>query len=117
MVRTWVTALLVAGIVIGCSTEGPVQPQTAEVAPSFGNVVEKFTFAGVTLVDGDAVFENAVIEASSRDKGGAKQDFTNCSYYTEGYLEYLGQFGSPDFASHDAAAVQAFCEENFPNRQ
>lgn len=117
MKRSWVALVLVAGIGIGCSTEGPVEPRAAVGGVSLGNVVEKFTFTGVTLVDAEQVFENAVIEATSREKEGTKQDFTNCSYYTEGYLEYLGQFGSGDFASHDPAAVEAFCTENFPNRQ
>lgn len=118
MTRTWMTGCLLALIAAACSADRPVQPGAAATGPSFsGGTVEKFTFAGVTLVDGEAVFENALIEAGSRDKAGTKQDFTNCSYFTEAYREYLGQVASADFASHDPGAVRQFCEQSFPNRQ
>lgn len=76
--------------------------------------VNKFTFADVTLVDGELTVTNAVIEASS--KSNNKGTFTQCSYFTEGWGDYLGAFASDDFASADADDVREFCIENFENR-
>lgn len=77
----------------------------------------KFTFEDVTLVDGDLVVENAVIEVGSRDKKNPKQDWTQCDYFTEGWREHLGAVGTGDFASTDADDLLAFCLASFPDRQ
>lgn len=78
---------------------------------------EKFQFSDVTLVDGDLVVENGVIQAGSRDKKNDRQDWTQCDYYTEGWGEHLGGFGSGDFASSSADEVLDFCLRHFPDRQ
>lgn len=84
----------------------------------------KFTFEGVTLVDGELVIEDGVIEAGSKVTQQNKNNpdgvwFTNCSYYTEAYEEYLGQYGDDtSFADSEdlEADVKAFCVEHFPDR-
>ena len=79
---------------------------------------QKFTFTDVTLSEeGVVVAENGVIEAASRDKKNDKQDWTECTYFTEDYAESLGTFGSSDFASTDAGEVLDFCLQHFPDRQ
>lgn len=81
------------------------------------NSSEKLTFEGVTLVDGDLVVENAVVEAAVKDHKNDKNDWTNCSYFTEGWTESLGQHGEqlvPGDGSPEA--VRDFCVESFPLR-
>lgn len=78
---------------------------------------EKFTFEDETFANPDGtVTENGVIEAGSKKTGGGST-FTVCSYFSEGYGEFLGQFESADFASDDPAEVRAFCLANAANRQ
>lgn len=77
----------------------------------------KFTFEDVTLEDGDLVVENGVVEAASKEN--KKAEFVSCSYYTEAYVEYLGQYADDtSFAdSKDLEAdVEEFCVEHFPDR-
>lgn len=59
--------------------------------------------------------ENGVIEAGSRDHKNAKQDLTNCSYFTEDYRESLSYYADGDFASADPDAVREFCVEHLPD--
>lgn len=114
-------ALLAATMAVAAACgDAPTGADLDGLAPSFAkggskNVV-KFTFEDVTLEDGDLVVENGVIEGSVKDKKNDKQDWTNCSYYTEAWGEYLGSFGSGDFASTDREAVEDFCVEHFPDR-
>ena len=112
-------ALLLAAAVafVACdSASEPLAPQVnAAKGSDTGN--EKFTFEGVTLVDGELVVEDAIIEAAVKDKKNDKQDFTECVYFTDGYEENLGTFGTGDFASLDADEVREFCVDSFPQRR
>ncbi len=76
---------------------------------------DKFTFTGVTLDDGTTTVDNGIIEASSKSVDHSQ--LTVCDYYTAGYMEYLGQFQSSDFASSDPTAVENFCQTHFADRQ
>lgn len=81
------------------------------------NGTEKFTFEDVTLVDGDLVVENAVVQAGVRDHKNDKNDWTNCSYFTEGWAESLGQYDEPVVPDDGSPeAVRDFCVESFPLR-
>ena len=110
-----VALVLAAG---ACSDAPLPTAQTGpEVALAKGGV-DKFTFQGVTLVDGDRVVEDAVIEASVKDQKKDKNDWTNCSYFTEGWGDHLGQFGAGVVPGDGGAdAVESFCIDNFANRQ
>ena len=110
--------LLVAAVAfVACdSASEPLAPQvSAAKGGDTGN--EKFTFEGVTLVDGELVVEDAIVEAAVKDKKNDKQDFTECVYFTEGHRDNLGTFGTGDFASLDADEVREFCVSSFPQRQ
>ena len=83
--------------------------------------MNKFTFEGVTLVDGDQVVENGVIEVASKltqkNKNADPTELTTCSYYTEDYQTYLGQFqGEAFFARDEEDAARDFCVNNYPDR-
>lgn len=84
------------------------------VAAAKGQFNVKFTFSGVTLTDGSVTYDNAVIEAASKQTGGST--FTSCNYYTAGYATFLGYYQDAAFASSDAATVQTFCAEHFAER-
>lgn len=70
----------------------------------------KFTFADVTFSDGTS----GVIEAGSKRTN--KSDFTTCEYYTDGYLNYLGQYQESGVSSNDAGVIEEFCLDNYVDR-
>lgn len=83
-----------------------------------GNSSQKFTFEGVTLEDGDLLVESGVVEAAVKDKRNDKNDWTNCTYFTEDWQESLGSHGEAVVPGDGSAeAVEAFCVDNFENRQ
>lgn len=106
-------------LAVGACSDAPLPTaQTGpEVALAKGGA-EKLTFEGVTLVDGDDVFEDAVVEAGVKDQKKDKNDWTNCSYFTEGWGDHLGRFGEAVVPGDGSAdAVRSFCIDNFENRQ
>lgn len=125
--RAAVHALVLGVVALGlaaCSSpdaSGPTALDGGDLSYASGgekNVV-KFTFEDVTLTDGDLVVENGVIEAAVRDHKKDKNDWTNCSYYTEDWAGSLGSFGVgalPE-AGTGAEAVENFCTEHFSDRQ
>lgn len=109
-------ALVVAGaLVAGCqdasSPLGPGLVSAAAAKTSNEKFTFTFTFTDVTFPDATA----GVIEAGSKKTN--KAEFTICSYFTEGYGTYLGQFQSAGFSSADADEVKQFCVDNFADRQ
>lgn len=111
-------------LVVAACSDAPLP--TAQGGPGVALAkggVQKFTFEDVALDDGTLVVKNAVIEAGVRDHRKDKNDWTNCSYFTEGWGEHLGQFGAegvpPGFGDgeHDAGDVRDFCMERFADRQ
>lgn len=118
-IRDVVLVLATLAFVSGCQDTPTAVDDLASVddaAPATAKSNAKFTFTDVTLDDGTVVVEDGVIEASSRDKKNDRQDWTECTYYTEGWSEHLGGFGSDDFASTDAQEVLDFCREHFADR-
>lgn len=106
-------------LVTACSDALPTDTADADVvAAKGGNGGEKFTFEGVTLEDGDLVVRNAVVEAAVKDKKKDKNDWTNCSYFTEDWRESLGSYGEAVVPGDGSAeAVEAFCVDRFSERQ
>lgn len=70
----------------------------------------KFDFDGVTFSDGTT----GEIYAASKQTGNGSM-FTVCTY-VDSEVQFLGQFGSPDFFSTDADAVRQFCLDHFADR-
>lgn len=106
-------------LVSACSDALPTEASDADVvAAKGGNSVDKFTFEGVTLEDGDLVVEDAVVEAAVKDKKKDENDWTNCSYFTEDWQESLGSYGENVVPGDGGAdAVEAFCVDRFSERQ
>ena len=69
----------------------------------------KYTFNDVDI-DGTVV----EIEAGVKDNNGGQ--FTQCSYFSDDYGEYLGEYGEPVVAGDTAEEVLAFCVANFEAR-
>ena len=67
----------------------------------------KYTFNDVN-VDDDTVVE---IEASV--KITKKNEYSNCSYYSDDYGEWLGNYQVDESAGDTAEAVLDFCVANF----
>lgn len=106
-------------LLVGACSDAPLPTAqgTPDVAQARGGA-QKLTFEDVTLVDGDLIVENAVIEAGVRDHKKDRNDWTNCSYFTEAWGEHLGHFGEGVVPGDGGAdAVRAFCVENFANRR
>lgn len=84
---------------------------TAALAAKKTHFNNKFTFDPVTFSDGTS----GTIEAGSKQVDNST--FTSCNYYSDDYAQYLGSFKSDGFASPDADEVEAYCLENYVNRQ
>lgn len=69
----------------------------------------KYTFNDVMI--GEEVVE---IEAGVKETN--KADYSNCNYYTDDYIEFLGYYQEAVSAGDTADEVLAFCVENFDNR-
>lgn len=112
-----VATLALAALTLAC-TDAPVPTGSApEVSLAKQSDVDgKHTFTGVTLVNGDLVVEDAVIEAAVDDHKKDKNDFTRCSYFTEGWGEFLGGYAEAVVPSGGPDAVRDFCVDNFPSR-
>lgn len=115
---TVVATLALAALALACA-DAPVPTQSApEVAFAKDDADAKHTFTGVTLTDGDLVVEDAVIEASVDDHKKDENDWTNCSYFTEDWADYLGAYGEALVPGDGSAeAVRDFCIESFPLRE
>lgn len=114
---TVVATLALAALALAC-TDAPVPTQSApEATLAKKDADAKHTFTGVTLVDGDRVVENAVIEAAVDDHKKDAKDFTRCSYFTEDWRAFLGGYGEAVVPGDGSAeAVRDYCVESFPLR-
>ena len=117
--RFRLSALLLVAAVAFMACDSASEPLAPQVSAAKGGDTgnEKFTFTDVELVDGDLVVANGIVEAGVKDKKNDRQDFTECVYFTDGYEDNLGTFGTGDFASLDADEVREFCVDSFPQRQ
>jgi hypothetical protein len=116
-------ALLATSFAATAACAGDASPTapaaTAATSPRFdknGATNDKFEFTGVTLVDGEQTFENAVIYAASKRTGGGNEH-TVCEYSTANGMSYLGQYEEAGVSFTDAAALEQFCIDNFSARQ
>lgn len=117
-VRSIAGALVSVALVLGvgaCSDAPLPTEQVGPDGPLPKNTSVKYTFTGVTLVDGDLVVENGIIEAGVRDHKKDKNDWTSCTYFTEDWTESLGVYG--ENAAPGPGDVEAFCANHFPDRQ
>jgi hypothetical protein len=109
-----------ASLLLSAALLGACDQATSPLQPAAGQYVKKpasptkYTFTGVTLTDADGnpLYENATIQATSKlvdhDSGT-----TVCGYFTaEG--EYLGQFEAAEWKAADQ--IQGYCIDNFPDR-
>ncbi len=69
----------------------------------------KYEFNDVTI--GERTVE---IEAAVKDN--KKSDYSVCSYYSDDYAEFLGQYAEDTLAGDTAEDVLNFCVENFESR-
>lgn len=120
-IPTVLVSMALPFLLLACS-DAPLPTAGSDAGVAFakgggGNTV-KHTFEGVTLTDGELVVENAGIKAGVRDHKKDKNDWTNCSYYTEGWTEFLGAHGASTVPGDGSAdAVREFCVESFPLRE
>lgn len=71
--------------------------------------VTKYTFNDVDI-------DGTIIEIEASVKKTNKADFSTCSYFSDGYLDYLGYYEAPVAAGDGAEEVQASCVESFDER-
>ena len=69
----------------------------------------KYTFNDVEI--GDQVVE---IEAAVKDTN--KNDYSSCSYYSDDYGTWLGDYQDDVLAGETEGEVQSFCEDHFEDR-
>ena len=75
-----------------------------------------FALAGVTKATFDVTFSDGTqgtIYVGSKITN--KAVFTQCDY-EDVNGQFLGGFGSPDFASTDPAALEQFCQDHFVDK-
>ena len=80
-------------------------------------VASGFAVAGVTKATFDVTFSDGTqgtIYVGSKITN--KAVFTQCDY-EDVNGQFLGGFGSPDFASTDPAALEQFCQDHFVDKQ
>ncbi|MDX1686669.1 MAG: hypothetical protein R3248_01690 [Candidatus Promineifilaceae bacterium] len=70
----------------------------------------KYEFDDVTID------EETTVEIEAAVKDNKKSDYSVCSYYSDDYAEYLGQYAEETLAGDTAERVLDFCVENFGNR-
>lgn len=96
MRRFFASASITLGLAMALALAGPVM---------------KFVFPDTTYPD----LNVGTLRASSKITN--KGTTTTCSYFADPNDQYLGQFESLEFASHDAATVLQFCLANYDARQ
>jgi hypothetical protein len=64
----------------------------------------------------DVVIGEDIVEIEAGVKDNRSSQFSNCSYYSDDYLEWLGQYQEAVVAGETADEVLDFCVSNFDNR-
>ncbi len=70
--------------------------------------VSKYTF-------NDVVIDEQTLEIEASVKNNKKGAYSNCSYYTDDYAEWLGNYQEDVFAGETEEEVLEFCEDHFEN--
>lgn len=71
----------------------------------------KFTFSNVIFSDGTS----GVIEAGTKQTGNSSV-FSVCDYYSDAYINYLGQYQDSTFFSSNPDTMRQFCLEHYADR-
>jgi hypothetical protein len=69
----------------------------------------KYTFNDVDI-------DGTIVEITAGVKETNKGDFSNCSYFSDDYIDYLGYYEEAVKAGDTAEEVLAFCVDNFDDR-
>lgn len=64
----------------------------------------------------DVVIGEQIVEIEAGVKSNNKGDYSTCSYYSDGYADYLGFYEEAVKAGDTAEEVLTFCVNNFENR-
>lgn len=90
-----------------------VPPGSPSTQSGSGNL--RATFTGVTLVDGNEMYENATIRARSRSNPHSAA--TVCRYIAGDRKTSLGRYTATGFGLADTTGLKQFCIDMFPARQ
>ena len=69
----------------------------------------KYTFNDVNI-------DGTVVEIEAAVKDNKKSDFSSCTYYSDDYQEWLGQYQDDVDAGDTAEDVLDFCVDHFDDR-
>ena len=69
----------------------------------------KYTFNDVDI-------DGVIVEIQAGVKDTNKNDFSNCTYFTDDYVDVLGYYADAVFAGDTAEEVLEFCVEHFYER-
>src|SRR5690606_9893513 len=111
--RSIVAATLLAAVAACAGSDSPTALAASVGRPQFAKAGGKFTFLDVVFPDGTT----GIIAAGT--KAVNKGTFTQCSYYSPDWEEYLGGFGDDTLAAADVEnpdAVLAYCLSHFQDR-
>lgn len=61
----------------------------------------------------DVVIDGEIVEIEAGVKTTKKSDFSNCSYFTDDYIDYLGYYEEAVSAGDTADEVLDFCVSHF----
>lgn len=80
-------------------------------------LITSTVFAAVTKYEfSDVEIDSQIVEIEASVKDNKKSDFSTCSYYSDDYQEWLGQYQENTVAGDSAEEVKDFCVEYFENR-
>lgn len=64
----------------------------------------------------DVEINGQIVEIEASVKQNKKNEFSTCSYYSDNYEEFLGQYQEAIVAGETSPEIKDFCLENFDNR-
>lgn len=64
----------------------------------------------------DMDIDGVIVEIEAGVKTTNKNDYSNCTYFTDDYRDVLGYYAAPVFAGDTAEEVLQFCVNNFDER-
>lgn len=74
-------------------------------------------FAAVSKYEfSDVEINGQIVEIEAGVKENKKSVFSTCSYFSDDYGEWLGQYQADELAGGNAEDVKQFCVDNFENR-
>jgi hypothetical protein len=64
----------------------------------------------------DVVIDEQTVEIEASVKDNNNNDFSECSYFSDDYADYLGQYADDVIPGDTAEDVLDFCVANFDNK-